>query len=345
MPALVGGFGNYLLPVQVGAPDYFYYLIKEMTSFNSNDKMTSLIIGSENLPNQVKSNTIHSLGPYLAGLLEGDGHISLSKSVNFKGKISYPYIAITFVNKDLPLILKLVEKYEGRLRFKNKENAIVWIINKHEPLVKLINLMNGYLRTPKIIKFNELISWLNNKYSYNIPVYTADMSDLNLNGWLAGFIDAHRCFKVRYTEKRIDEITKKILTKGRIEVRFSLEQRENLLDCTRSFSYEPVMLKIQSFFNINTDLRTSKHNIDKTYWIIEVTSLNKLYLIIQYLNNFPLLTAKRNDYEDWLKVYQLIQDKKHLTEQGKLIIKEIKSSMNKNRGIFNWDHLIYLNKV
>ena len=58
------------------------------------------------------------------------------------------------------------------------------------------------------------------------------------------------------------------------------------------------MLNIQSFFGITTDLRISKHNIDKTYWIIEVTSLNKLNLLIQYLNNYPLLTAKQNDVED-----------------------------------------------
>ena len=54
------------------------------------------------------------------------------------------------------------------------------------------------------------------------------MSDLNLNGWLAGLIDADGGFKVRYTEKRIDELTNKVLTKGRIEVRFVLEQRQNL---------------------------------------------------------------------------------------------------------------------
>jgi hypothetical protein len=68
-----------------------------------------------------------SLGPYLAGLVEGAGHISLSKAikVNSTVKNTSPYIAITFVNKDLPLINKLVEKFGGRLRFKIKENAIV----------------------------------------------------------------------------------------------------------------------------------------------------------------------------------------------------------------------------
>ena len=291
----------------------------------------------------------NNLNSYLTGLFEATGHIILSKVINSKGKISYPYIAITFVNKDLPLINKLVEKFGGRLRFKNKENAIVWIVNNHKELVNLINLMNGYLRTPKLTKFNDLISWLNDKYLYNIPIYSIDVRDLNVNGWLAGFIDADGGFKIRYTEKRINEQTNKVLTKGRIEVRFALEQRQNLnlpnYINNQDNSYKFIMLKIQSFFGIENNLKTSKHNIDQNYWIIEVTSLTKLKYLIQYLNNFPLLTAKRNDFDDWLTVYKLIENKKHLTEDGKLLIKQIKLNMNRKRQKFNWDHLVYLNKV
>ena len=289
----------------------------------------------------------HYIGSYLAGLLEGDGHLYLPKVNDSNGKTTYPYLAITFVKKDLPLINKLKELYGGRLRFKPKENAIVWTVSTHKDLLNLINLMNGYLRTPKINKFNKLILGLNDRYHYNIPIYSVDTTDLNKNGWLAGFIDADGGFKIRYTEKRIDEKTNKVLTKGRIEVRFALEQRQNLpdIDINEDNSYEPLMLQIQSFFGITTDLKTSIHNIDKTYWIIEVSSLNKLNLLIQYLNNYPLLTAKRNDYDDWVKVYQLIEEKKHLSENGKLLIKDIKSNMNRNRKVFNWDHLIYLNKI
>jgi hypothetical protein len=347
MPGLVGGFGNYLLPVQCGAPDYFNYLNKRIIFFYSIDKIYNKI-DSYSDSSDIKVNTynFNSIASYLTGLFEGDGHIILSKFNNLTGKISNPYIAITFVNKDLPLIKKLLELYGGRLRFKNKENAIVWTVNTHKELINIINLMNGYLRTPKIIKFNELIYWLNNRYHYNIPINLPDTSDLNNNGWLAGFIDADGGFKIRYTEKRIDAQTNKVLTKGRIEVRFALEQVKILnLATNKNNSYKSIMLKIQSFFGITTELIISKHNIDKTYWIIEVSSLNKLNLLIQYLNNYPLLTAKRNDYDDWLKVYELIEAKKHLSEDGKFLIKQIKSNMNKNRKVFNWNHLVYLNKV
>lgn len=290
-----------------------------------------------------ENKTQPTLGPYLAGLVEGDGHISLSKLVNENGKISYPYIAITFVNKDLPLINKLVEMFGGRLRFKHKENAIVWTVSKHEDLLNFITLINGYFRTPKIIKFNELIVWLNDRYHYSISINSVDTSSLNSNGWLAGFIDADGGFKVRYTEKRLDEKTNKVLTKERIEVKFALEQRKDIGPHNNE-SYKPIMLELHSFFGFNTDLRESKH-LDKFYWIVEVTSLERLNLLIQYFNNYPLLTAKRNDYEDWYKVYQLIVDKKHLSEDGKLLIKNIKSNMNRKREVFNWDHLVYLKKV
>ena len=374
---------NYFLPIHLGAPDYLN-ILNNLSSLLLNNfwPLASLIcnnykinnlsnslpfytqtLESSQSPEAVVENPItnnnnkkpESFGPYLAGLFEGDGHIVLSKSiiVDSKVKNTSPSIAITFVNKDLPLINKLLEKFGGRLRFKDKENAIVWIIGSHKELVNMINLLNGYLRTPKIIKFNELIVWLNIKYNYNIPIHSPDTSDLNENGWLAGFIDADGGFKVRFSEKLICENTFKVLRKGRNEVRFALEQRkylnsDSIVVNNNIYSYEAIMLLIYSFFGLSTNLRHSTHSlcgVDKTYFIVEVTSLTKLNILIQYLKTYPLLTAKRNDYDDWVKVYNLMLDNKHLTDSGKLLIKQIKSNMNRKREVFNWDHICYLNKV
>ena len=68
-------------------------------------------------------------------------------------------------------------------------------MNTHKELINLITLMNSHLRTPKLVKFNELIVWLNNRYSYNIKTHSPDTNDLISNGWLAGFIDADGSLK------------------------------------------------------------------------------------------------------------------------------------------------------
>ena len=134
---------NFLLPVQVGAPDYFKYLNKLYLYFNSNDNNNnynnidssfpqvkhyypSLAFGAPRNP--LNNTTKYTIGPYLAGLFEGDGHIILSKVINSKGKISYPYIAVTFVNKDLPLVNKFIEllKY---LKDKNITNKYSFLLN------------------------------------------------------------------------------------------------------------------------------------------------------------------------------------------------------------------------
>lgn len=54
------------------------------------------------------------LGGYLAGLIEGDGSIIVPKTIrNQKGKLLYPVVKITFVEKDRPLALKIKEVIGG----------------------------------------------------------------------------------------------------------------------------------------------------------------------------------------------------------------------------------------
>lgn len=54
----------------------------------------------------------------------------------------------------------------------------------------IINLINGYLRTPKIDQFNKLVAWINNNSNNNYTINEPDTSSILKNAWLSGFIDA-----------------------------------------------------------------------------------------------------------------------------------------------------------
>jgi hypothetical protein len=355
-------------------------------------------VSGEGVERSSPSNSSHSklkigkLGPYLAGLWEGDGHISnLKQTENDQLR---PYLAITFPIKDLPLVTYLQEYLGGSIRHKYKDNALVLTIAARKDLIKVVLLMNGYLRTPKIFEFNKLIEWLNKGSSsikeglerqqkgvslfiptagglasygceaaaitlearsamlacaeeIEIKQHSEDKSDIGTNGWFSGFFDADGSFKVRYTEKapllRSSPLvlgcsatdSKRLTRKGRIEVRIAIEQRQ--YHSKTEMPFEPIMKSISEYLSVK--LKTSRHNVDKEYWNIEVTSLSKLEKFVSYLNKYPLLTSKKNDYKDWLIVYSLISLNEHLTKEGKLKIKEIKNKMNRKRTKFDWSHL------
>ena len=223
MPGLVGGFGNYLLPIHCGSPDMaklnlgsIYYKIgaakKLVLSLNYSllpctcrkikgtlaQKKHPLALMPDHLPyaNQmeaaeekgilcmegkqpikekgeidtpqaiqasqsqieakVQDPKYKKLNSYLAGLFEGDGHIWLP-NLNMKKKHN-PRFCITFGLKNEPLAKKILEKIEyGRIRYKPKENACVLIVSPVKGLKKIIKLINGELRTPKIHQLHKLI--------------------------------------------------------------------------------------------------------------------------------------------------------------------------------------------
>ena len=53
--------------------------------------------------------------------------------------------------------------------------------------------------------------------------------------------------------------------------------------------------------------------------------------IIQFFDQFPLLTRKRLDFEDWKKIVNLKNTGAHKTSEGLRLINEIKNRMNSKR--------------
>lgn len=99
------------------------------------------------------------LGHYLAGIIEGDGCIIVPKNNrNEKGKLLYPVIKITFVDKDKPLAMAIQKAIDGgTLDFPKNTHYLNLLIQDIVTLKKIVILINGKMRTPKIEALHRLI--------------------------------------------------------------------------------------------------------------------------------------------------------------------------------------------
>ena len=261
-------------------------------------------------------------GSYLAGLYEGDGHIWIPSLETLKKKKHNPRFCITFHIKDLPLAKKIqsIIGY-GFIRIKNKENACVLTISPLEGLIKIINLINGKLRTPKINQLYLLIKWINKHKNYDFNILPLNYNSIFNDSWLTGFIDADGSFQLRCTEKQI-------------ACSFVIEQR--LIYKITNESYEPLFNEIGKFLQAKL-VKMIKVKTNNTYLRLRITNKNSNKILINYLNNFPLKSSKYLDYLDWLRVFNMIIIGEHKINYSQ--INNIKLNMNKNRTKFNWNHL------
>jgi len=125
-----------------------------------------------------------NLGSYLAGLIEGDGHIFVPEHPHkrdSKGRLIYPSIQIALHSKDLPLFILLQQVLKCGSLSKKKGKAYIYTIANKEGLIFTINLINGYFRTSKIEALHRLINHINIVYNKNLPILSRDLSAINHN--------------------------------------------------------------------------------------------------------------------------------------------------------------------
>ena len=264
---------------------------------------------------------------YLAGIIEGDGSIIVPTSIrSAKGKLNYPSIQIVFHSKDLPLGLIIQKELgTGSLSKKKGVNAYVLSINSHEGLYRAISLINGNMRTPKINSLYNLIDFLNNSKKTYIEKKSLDLSLLNSNAWLSGFIEADGSFQVRTT------ITGK---NPKYECKLEICQRRR---DHNNYSNLEFLKKIAEL--LNTEVKEIRSNSSSPEYRVRTVSAKGNFGAKNYLINYPLFGTKHLDSKDWMKVVDMFVKNEHKTTEGKKKIMEIKSCMNNKRNVFIWDHL------
>jgi len=135
----------------------------------------------------------------------------------------------------------------------------------------------------------------------------------NLNPqWVAGFIDGEGCFHVSI-------IPNNTMRTG-YEVRLEFSISQHVRDAA-------LMSLFLLFFNCGYLASDGPSKVQ-----FRIRSLKQIEdNLLPFLANNPLLTRKSLDVADFIKVFNLMKAKTHLTMDGIRIIRDIQSNMNSRR--------------
>ena len=283
---------------------------------------------SEHVPTHLKPISEDQFGFYLAGLIEGDGTFAVHDKNSTVQKYR-PAIIIVFKIADLPLAEYLQNLTNcGSVYKKTNRGYVLWQIQDIVGVYSIVNIINGYMRTPKIYALHRLIDWLNLRFDFNITKKNKDISDINSNSWLAGFIDADGHFSVRITEQASPTKYPKIECK----FEFSQRQKDHLGNSNELF------LNIIAKF-LNVSLKNFRENTSHPQYRLRTTNLESNLTLISYLNEFPLFGSKFSDYKNWEKILKLFNPRFKYSQENINNVLSLKSEMNDKRTVFIWDHL------
>lgn len=316
MPALIGGFGK-----------------KKIKSF------TTLV--SSNDKNNLNS-LRDKLGAYLAGLIEADGSFAVH-DINSKVQKYSPKLIIVFSLSDKPLAEKLISVTQvGKIYDRESQGCVLWSIQNSGDIIKIIHIINGYMRTPKIEALHRAILWFNVNRNTDIKPLDLDLSPIDSNSWLAGFTDGDGNFSITLTDRK----KKGVVTSKRVQAFFRIELRQNyhreVSIYQGGISYFEILDKIARYFKVNLYSR-SREQKDKIFYSYTVISHNSEShkKVIDYFNRYPLYSSKYLAYKDWKYVVEQIQlrNGKPLTAENIKEIQKIKDQFNSKRKEFDFSHL------
>jgi len=238
---------------------------------------------------------------WFIGFTEGDGSFIINKNGYLEFKVtqsSEDAQILFFIKKELGF---------GSVSIQDKiSKTHHYRVRDRKNIHKLIQIFNGNIVTNyKLNQFKLWVNAFNKVYKTNIHCLE-DKYELTLNNaWLSGFTDAEGCFT---SCTSVTKSTGQVITTVRyvISQKDDIEFSKDLADKINGY-----ITHVKSYNGYNT-----------------VVNFGKLNKILLYLKNYPLKTKKFISYKRWLKIYDLVKNKKHLTPEGRIIIKSLSKLIN-----------------
>jgi hypothetical protein len=291
----------------------------------------------------------HSISPwFISGYTDAEGCFNVSLQRNPNGKFYIrPQFLIQVHSRDKGLLMQIQDHWGGIGNIYNNSDNSKFTVRSLDHILKIIDHFSNYpLITQKkadFILFKQIIDKIvkgehlsakglqeivNIKASLNlglsdsfktifpntVPVTRPLIENITITHpeWMAGFVSGEGCFLVEMSKYGGDKLDGVSLT-------FKVSQllRDELL--LRSFI---------SFFGCGLfNYHSGKSKLGSGVFIVRKFAdiSNK---ILPFFKDHVIRGIKREDFEDWARVAELIKSKAHLTEKGVEKIREIKSGMN-----------------
>jgi hypothetical protein len=139
--------------------------------------------------------------------------------------------------------------------------------------------------------------------------------------WVVGFVDGEGCFSVSVVRQRGGEARSGYRTGWQLNPRFAITQGERSLHTLQA---------IRQFFGVGRLFRNRRHDDHKEdLYRFDVSKLNELNrVIVPFFQAHRLRTAKRHDFEQFVRCLAIIREGRHREKEGLIAVLKLMETMN-----------------
>jgi hypothetical protein len=165
--------------------------------------------------------------------------------------------------------------------------------------------------------------------------YTHSMSDnptsadnqqerLIKRGWIIGFVDGEGCFSISFVRQPNRSKRNGYKTGYQVSHEFVVTQGQKSVSC---------LLELKDFFGvgqITVNRRYDDHKEHLHRYVVRRRN-DLLNVIIPFFARYPMHSAKRLDFDKFVRAVSLIAAGHHLTHEGLIEIAKIAETMNRQK--------------